>query len=149
MGITISLTDRPIERPSIALPLEGSSGAVVEFFGVVRGREGGKPITALAYEAYRAMAKKELERIAEEVAERGLCHQLVLIHRLGTVPVGEPSLYLQVTAERRGTAFRIAEELIQRLKADVPIWKAAVASPSPGALPETADKQMPFPVEGS
>ncbi|VVM06078.1 molybdopterin synthase catalytic subunit [Methylacidimicrobium tartarophylax] len=149
MGITISLIDRPIERPCLAFPLEGSSGAVVEFFGVVRGREGGKPITALAYEAYREMAKKELERIAEEVAERGLCHELVLIHRLGTVPVGEPSLYLQVKAERRGTAFRIAEELIQRLKADVPIWKAAVASSLLEAFPETAAKPMPSPVEGS
>ena len=142
MGITISLIDRPIERPCLAFPLEGASGAVVEFFGVVRGREGGKPITALAYEAYRAMAQKELERIAEEVAKRGLCHELVLIHRLGTVPVGEPSLYVRVRAERRGSAFRIAEELIQRLKADVPIWKAAVASSSPEALPETAGRRL-------
>ncbi|MDD2676929.1 MAG: molybdenum cofactor biosynthesis protein MoaE [Methylacidiphilaceae bacterium] len=145
MGITVSLIDRPIERPSITFPLEGSSGAVVEFFGVVRGWEGGKPIAALDYEAYRAMAQKELERIAEEVAERGLCHELILIHRLGTVPAGEPSLYLQVTSERRGSAFRIAEELIQRLKADVPIWKAAVPSSSPRAFPEVAGERMPSP----
>ncbi|QSR85601.1 molybdenum cofactor biosynthesis protein MoaE [Methylacidimicrobium sp. B4] len=137
MGISISLIDEPIERPSIPFPLDGSSGAVVEFFGIVRGREGGEPIAALDYEAYRAMAQKELERIAEEVSDRGVCHDLVLIHRLGTVPVGEPSLYLRVAAERRGSAFRIAEEVIQRLKADVPIWKAAVPSRPEKVSPST------------
>lgn len=130
MGISISLVDQPIERPSVPFPLSGDSGAVVEFFGVVRAREGAKAIAALDYEAYRSMAQKELERIAEEVSDRGVCQDLILIHRVGTVPVGEPSLYLRVAAERRGSAFRIAEEVIQRLKTDVPIWKAAVAPPS-------------------
>ncbi|CAB4244261.1 Molybdopterin converting factor, large subunit [Methylacidimicrobium sp. AP8] len=135
MGISISLVDRPIARPSLLFPLDGSSGAVVEFFGVVRGREAGKAIAALDYEAYRAMARKELERIAAETARREGCHDLVLIHRVGIVPVGEPSLYLRVAAERRGAAFRIAEELIQKLKADVPIWKAPVPSRLPAASP--------------
>ncbi len=132
MGISIALIDRPIERPRIPFPLEGGSGAVVEFFGVVRGREGGEPIAALDYEAYLSMAQKELERIAEEAGERGLCHDLVLIHRVGTVPAGEPSLYLRVTTERRGSAFRIAEEVIRRLKVDVPIWKTPVSCSSQG-----------------
>ncbi|MDD4934027.1 MAG: molybdenum cofactor biosynthesis protein MoaE [Methylacidiphilaceae bacterium] len=147
--ISIALIDRRIERPEIAFPSEGASGAVVEFFGVVRGREGGKPIVALDYESYRAMARKELERVAEEVARLGLCHEFVLIHRVGMVPVGEPSLYLRVAAERRGTAFRIAEEAIQKLKADVPIWKTAVASPSQETLAEVAGEGTPSTMDGS
>lgn len=99
---------------------------------------------ALEYEVYRAMAQRELERIAREVADRRLCHELVLIHRVGTVPVGEPSLYLRVAAERRGTAFRIAEEVIQRLKADVPIWKAAVAPRPEGASAAIAGEHESF-----
>ncbi|WP_018291053.1 molybdenum cofactor biosynthesis protein MoaE [Verrucomicrobium sp. 3C] len=147
--VSIALIDRRIERPEIALPSDGASGAIVEFFGVVRGREGGRPILALEYEAYRAMARKELERVAEEVAQPGLCDEFILIHRVGTVPVGEPSLYLRVAAERRGTAFRIAEEAIRKLKEAVPIWKTAVALASPGASPEVAGERMPSVVEGS
>lgn len=143
MGVSISLIDRPIDRPSIPFPLDGESGAVVEFFGVVRGREGGKPIAALDYEAYLSMARKELERIAEEVGERGVCRDLVLIHRVGTVPAGEPSLYLRVTTERRGSAFRIAEEVIRRLKADVPIWKAPVPISEEGASRAVVGKSFP------
>lgn len=139
------MIQRPIERPSLPFPSEGSSGAIIEFFGVVRGREGIKPIIALDYEVYLAMARKELERIAEEVADRGLCHDLVLIHRVGTVPVGEPSLYLRVAAERRGTAFRIAEEVIHRLKAEVPIWKSPV--PSESASPDVGEERAPSAVQ--
>lgn len=137
MGISVSLIDGPLERPRISFPLEGATGVIVEFFGVVRGCERGRSIVALDYEAYRAMAQKELERIAEEVGDRGLCHELVLIHRIGRVPVGEPSLYLRVSAERRGTAFRIAEEVIRRLKTDVPIWKAAVDAEADPKAAET------------
>jgi molybdopterin synthase catalytic subunit len=69
MNIEIQLTDSPIVlRP--AHPVTGAQGACVEFHGVVRGEENGQPIAALEYEAYRPMARVQIQRLLETLAAR-------------------------------------------------------------------------------
>jgi molybdopterin synthase catalytic subunit len=72
------------------------------------------------------MARHQLEILAGEACERFAIFQLVLHHRIGFVPVAEPSLFLRVSSGHRGTAFEAAQWLIQQLKARVPIWKHPV-----------------------
>jgi molybdopterin synthase catalytic subunit len=108
----IEFTDRAIVVPP------------VEFQGIVRELEKGQTLAGLHYEAYEPMARRMLDRIFDELAIQHPCEETLFIHRLGWVAVGEASLYIRILARHRGEALRFCAEAIDRLKADVPIWKA-------------------------
>jgi MoaE-MoaD fusion protein len=98
------------------------AGAVVLFEGVTR------EVDELDYEAYVEMAEPKLAAIAEEEAERhGLC-AVAVEHRTGTVPLSEPSVLVAVSAPHRGEAFAGARAVIDRVKAEAPIWKVEVTT---------------------
>jgi molybdopterin synthase catalytic subunit len=101
----------------------GQAGAIVEFQGIVRDEEEGRPIRGIDYECHREMAQHQLERIAAEIASTYGLIELVVLHRVGPVMAGETSLYVRAIASHRGEAFVAAGELITRLKEDVPVWK--------------------------
>ena len=110
----------------IAPPGESSdpvNGAVVCFSGTVRGEENGKPIQFLFYEAYRPMAEKQIQAILTDLAAKYPCTSAEVTHRLGSVPVGETSLFVRVRAPHRAEAFQLLTSFLDRLKQDVPIWK--------------------------
>jgi molybdopterin synthase catalytic subunit len=109
------------------------SGAVVLFEGVTR------EVDTLEYEAYAEMALDKLAAIAAEEAERhGLC-AVAVEHRTGDVPLGEPSVIVAASAPHRGEAFAGARAVIDRVKAEAPIWKVEVTPEGrrrvPGQLP--------------
>lgn len=124
MKISVSITRDPI---ALAPPAgtDARAGAVVEFAGVVRGEEGGRQIEALEYEAYEAMAVAEMTRILEALAASHPCLTTDLVHRIGRVPVGEAAIVVRITARHRAEAFTLLSDFMDRLKADVPIWKVA------------------------
>ena len=99
-------------------------GAVVEFHGIVRESEGAEKIAGLSYEAYEPMARREFDRIIAEISVRHPIQAVLVIHRLGDVPVGEASLLVRVEAKHRGQALAFCGALIDRMKEDVPIWKS-------------------------
>lgn len=112
----------------IVAPAAGNTketGAEVEFKGIVREMEQGRAITALDYEAHVPMAERQVRRILDQLNESWPCQEVWFIHRLGRVPVGETLLYVRVRAPHRQAAFHFCMELIDLLKKDVPIWKAA------------------------
>ena len=98
-------------------------GAVVCFSGVVRGREGHASITAIDYEAHEEMARHQFGLIFEAIEQRWPVDSLRLVHRLGLVPVNEPSLWVEVIAPHRAEAFAACQFLIEEMKQKVPIWK--------------------------
>lgn len=107
-------------------------GAVVEFHGIVREIEDGGRIGGLSYDAYEPMARREFDRIIAELSALHPIHAVLLIHRLGEVPVGEASLFVRVEAKHRGQALAFCGALIDRMKEDVPIWKSPMLrAPSP------------------
>ncbi len=122
------ITEHPIDQARLiaARRLPPDCGAVVEFLGVVRDVEEGQPIAALDYEAYREMAEFQFRKIMDETLERYPVSSLRVVHRIGVIRVGEPSLYVCVIAAHRGEAFEACRHLIDRLKQVVPIWKKAV-----------------------
>jgi molybdopterin converting factor subunit 1 len=96
------------------------AGAVVTFQGVTR------DVERLEYEAYAEMAGERLAAIVADAIERhGLCAAAVE-HRVGTVPLSEPSVAVAVSAPHRPEAFAGAREIIDRVKAEAPIWKKEV-----------------------
>lgn len=100
-----------------------SVGAVVTFQGFVRGVEGCEQIVGIDYEAFEPMARKQFEHIFTEAGTRWPIEAIRLIHRIGYVPVNQPSLWVEVTASHRGEAFAACQYLIDQMKTRVPIWK--------------------------
>jgi molybdopterin converting factor subunit 1 len=99
------------------------AGAVVTFSGVTR------EVERLEYEAYAEMAEERMAAIAAEAAERhGLC-AVAVEHRVGEVPLSDPSVIVAASAPHRGEAFAGAREVIDRVKAEAPIWKKEVEGP--------------------
>jgi molybdopterin synthase catalytic subunit len=104
----------------IARVRDPAAGAVVTFQGVTR------DVERLEYEAYAEMAEQRIERILRDAIERhGLC-AAAAEHRVGTVPLSEPSVLVAVSAPHRGEAFAAARDVIDRIKAEAPIWKKEV-----------------------
>jgi molybdopterin synthase catalytic subunit len=116
----ISVTPAPL--PAVGSHIAGA-GAVVDFWGVVRSIEDGREIEGIDYEAHREMAQHQLERIAEQAANRfGLKH-VIIDHRIGFIGIGEASLFLRVASSHRSEGFRASQWIVDELKKKVPIWK--------------------------
>jgi molybdopterin synthase catalytic subunit len=98
-------------------------GAVVTFLGTVRDLTHGRTTVALDYEAYPGMAEKKLAEIEAETRSRWPVGEIVLVHRLGRLDVGEVSVAVAVSCPHRGQAFEACRYAIDRLKEIVPIWK--------------------------
>ena len=98
-------------------------GAVIYFSGVGREIEGTAPITAIDYEAHEEMARHQFALIFDAVEKSWPVESVRLVHRLGVVPVNEPSLWVEVTAPHRAEAFDACQFLIDEMKQKVPIWK--------------------------
>jgi len=127
MKIEVELVTEPIETRWTSPAAAPGSGAVAEFRGIVRGEENGAAISALRYEAYETMARREMERLLGEAAATHPCERAVVWHRHGWIPVGEIAILVWIEARHRGPAFALLAAFMDRLKQDVPIWKVEVA----------------------
>ena len=100
-----------------------SAGAIVDFWGAVRGLEDGRQIEGIEYEAHRAMAEHQLGLVAEEAVKKFRLEQVIVHHRIGFVGTGEASLFLRVGAQHRAAGFEASQWIVDELKRRVPIWK--------------------------
>ena len=115
-----------------------ADGAIVGFIGRTRetpgtpapgqeaeaARHAGRIVESLGYEAHEPMALAMLERIADEIAERFGVVRLAIVHRIGEVPLGEPSVAIVAVSPHRDAAFEAARYAIDETKGRAPIWKA-------------------------
>ena len=124
---------------AIAAVESDTAGAVVSFSGVVRNHDGGKPVRRLSYSAHptahQVMADVVAQLVAEQAAgesggtagETGSAPaqpvRIWVAHRIGMLEIGDPALVCAVSAAHRGQAFAVCSELVDRVKAQVPIWK--------------------------
>jgi molybdopterin synthase catalytic subunit len=123
-GHFFALTRQPIDtREIITRLLQGEDGAVITFEGVVRNNTKGRRTLRLDYECYESMAIKTLAEIGRAIAAAHAIGRIAMVHRLGTMEIGETSVAVIVTAPHRKAAFEAAHEGIDRLKRLVPIWK--------------------------
>jgi molybdopterin synthase catalytic subunit len=117
----IRVTGDPLDVAALSAAVrDPRAGAVVVFEGVTR------EVQELEYEAYVEMAEPKLAAIAAEEAERHHLAAVAVEHRTGTVPLGEPSVIVAASAAHRGEAFAGARAVIDRVKAEAPIWKVEV-----------------------
>jgi molybdopterin synthase catalytic subunit len=122
MGSFARLVREPIDVASLA-GTTPADGAACLFVGVVRNENRGRTVVGLEYEAYEEMALPLMEAIAAEARERFPVTEVRLVHRLGPLAVGEPSVAVAVSSPHRAEAFAACRFAIDTLKARVPIWK--------------------------
>ena len=99
------------------------NGAVVVFEGIVRNHSRGRKALYLEYEAYEPMALGSMEEIRGEAKRKFPVDQVVMVHRVGRLEIGETSVAIIVTAAHRAAAFDACRYAIDELKQRVPIWK--------------------------
>ncbi len=119
----VEVVDAPLDLAAVSAAVrDPRAGAVVMFEGVTR------EVEALDYEAYAEMATEKLRAIGEEEAARHGLSAVALVHRCGRVPLSEPSVIVAASAPHRGEAFAGARALIDRVKAEAPIWKVELTA---------------------
>ncbi len=102
------------------------AGALVLFFGSVRGNTAGKAVKRLHYEVYEEMAEAVIRRIEEAMqAETGV-HRVRIQHRVGDLAPGERTILVAALGRHRQEAFQACRRALERVKAEAPIWKKEV-----------------------
>src|SRR6187397_3530634 len=118
------LTTRPIDVPSLTREVSSDErGAISIFLGTVRNSNEGRDVNGIDYSAYDAMAVAEMNRIVDEATQRFEDVAILLIHRTGTLRVGDVSVAIACAHAHRSPALDANRYVIEQLKRRVPIWK--------------------------
>jgi molybdopterin synthase catalytic subunit len=133
-SVHVRISSEPLALEALLAQVRDQrAGAVVVFEGVTR------EVAELEYEAYVEMASEQITAIASAVRDRFDLCAVAVEHRIGVVPLSEPSVIVAVSAPHRGEAFAAAREIIDRLKAEVPIWKKEEGEWVEGETPQAPD----------
>ena len=118
------LSESPLSLDRVVSAVShAGAGAITTFVGNVRDHNEGRAVTRLEYQAYASMAAAELGRICQEIEDEIEGVRVAVLHRTGSLDVGDAAVMCAASAPHRGEAFRACRELIDRIKARVPIWK--------------------------
>ena len=123
-----SITSDPLSEGVDDREPRADAGAEIVFLGRVRDLEKDRPIVGLDYEHYPGMAESELEALAIETIATFDVLDLVCVHRVGLVRVGEPSIRVAIRSRHRTEGIRALDWFIKTLKERVPIWKWGVTA---------------------
>ena len=127
MDIEIKILSRALEvQACIDWVMTPESGGIDIFIGTVRKATKGKQVLRLEFEAYEAMALKEIEKIVANAFEQWPVQKLLVHHRVGVLAVGEIPVIIAVSCAHRDAAFEACRFVIDNLKQTVPIWKKEV-----------------------
>lgn len=119
-----ALVDHPLDPTALLGEVASiTSGASTVFVGTVRRTNQGRAVTGIDYSAYVPMAECELATIAAEASERFGTPHIVVEHRIGTLTLGEASIVIAVSHERRAAVMDAQRYLIEEIKRRVPVWK--------------------------
>ena len=102
------------------------AGGIDIFIGTVRDATKGKKVMRLEFEAYKNMALKEMEKIAQQAYSKWPVQKILIHHRTGVLQVGEIPVIIAVAAAHRDAAFDACRYIIDTLKQTVPIWKKEI-----------------------
>lgn len=121
--ITALVTEEIISAEALAAQVKSDvAGAVVTFSGDVRNHDKGKGVTSLNYEIHPS-AQAVIEKITQEVAAKHEIVNVSIAHRFGPIPIGQSAFVVAVASAHRAPALAACEELVERVKAELPIWK--------------------------
>lgn len=121
--VYVRVTGEPLDLQKLHdMVITDGTGAVVTFTGTTR------DVEMLQYEAYEEMAQLRIEKIVEQLMQTYKLEAIAIEHRVGSVPLNQPSVIVAASSRSRPAAFAAAREAIDRVKAEVPIWKLELDS---------------------
>ncbi len=120
--VTVSAFDPQAEEAGFAAGRH-DMGALVSFTGLCRAASDGKAVGELFLDHYPGFTEREIARIAEDIAARCGCPDLLVIHRVGRVVPGEAIVLVAALSGHRANAFEAVRLLMDYLKTDAPLWK--------------------------
>jgi molybdopterin synthase catalytic subunit len=117
-------------QQAIQFVTDSRAGGIDIFLGTTRAERNAdnRELIALDYEAYKEMATEKLRHLTKQAAERWPIVKVAILHRVGRVALGEPSVVIAVSTPHRADAFDACRFLIDELKKDGPIWKKEIWS---------------------
>ena len=122
-----ALTDQPISLAEHEeLVSHQAAGAVVGFVGMIRDHDGGRQVTKLEYSAHPSAADVLAEVVAAVAAQSTGTRAIAASHRIGVLQIGEAALVVAVAADHRQAAFATCSQLVDVIKAQLPVWKRQV-----------------------
>lgn len=117
------VVERAISVAEVSETVESrASGALVTFAGIVRDHDEGRGVTSLHYEGHPSAASV-IAGVAESVLETYPEVRIAVLHRVGSLVIGDVALAAAVAAGHRAEAFQACALLVDRVKEQVPIWK--------------------------
>lgn len=120
----VELTTEPLDLAGLAARVTSPArGALVLFVGTVRDHHQGSSVAAITYHAYEAMALRRLERLAGELEAQHSGLAVAIAHRTGRLEPGEASVIIATASAHRAAAYEANRAALERLKAEVPMWK--------------------------
>jgi molybdopterin synthase catalytic subunit len=123
-AVHATVTTEPIDAARLlSACVSPDDGAALLFWGVVRNRNDGRPVSHLEYHAYAGMAERVLRRIGEEAVARFGVGDIHVVHRIGRLEIGEASVAVAVASPHRAEAYDASRYMIEELKRRVPVWK--------------------------
>jgi len=123
----VAIVEHKIDVKAVRAHVSSSEfGAILLFEGVARDNFEGKPVGRLEYEAYAPMAEAVMREIGEECLERWPGLSLGIVHRTGTVEIGEPSLVIAVGSPHRPECYEANRYILEEIKVRLPVWKKEV-----------------------
>ncbi len=127
---------------AVKLVSDSRAGGIDIFLGTTRAERSpdGRELLALDYEAYGEMALEQMRRLAKTARQNWPIVRLALLHRVGRVLVGKPSVIIAVATPHRADAFDACRFLIDAVKKDVPIWKKQIWDNGDSAWVEKNDE---------
>jgi len=127
MHVSISIGPEPLdataEWTAFQQALDGATGAVAAFCGLVRDRFDDRPVGSLTLEHYPGMTEKSIERIVGTASKRWALQHVRVVHRVGTVGASEPIVLVLVASGHRDAAFAACELIMDLLKTEAVFWK--------------------------
>jgi molybdopterin synthase catalytic subunit len=120
----VKLTKEKINEKELIENLRNEEGgSVVVFLGEPRKGKDDGDVSSIEYTAYEEMAIQELKKIEEVALNKEGILDVIIVHRLGDIPLKETSLFVGVSSRHREEGFEIAQWIIDEVKKIVPIWK--------------------------
>lgn len=104
-------------------PRYKEAGAIGTFTGVVREMAGNERTEALEFESFDAVAKERIRAIEDDLKQREGILDIIIYHKTGRIEAGEDIVFIVILSGHREELFPALRDAIERVKAEVPIWK--------------------------
>jgi molybdopterin synthase catalytic subunit len=122
--VRAAMTEQPISLAEHEeLVGHRSAGAIVGFVGMIRDHDEGRRVLRLEYSAHPSAAQVMADVVAAIAANSGGVRAVAASHRIGALHIGEAALVAAVAADHRQEAFATCAQLVDTIKARLPVWK--------------------------